>query len=134
MGFKKDIHTTLREIVDIYFKINKINSVFRSAKLNYFSLYKHKKLNYFKFEFKKKLYNYSAGQLLSMGSGKMRGFKKSIQSFGTTVNILNRKLRKQLNSIYIFYIKNFCLHAYLWIKKFFYLIKPQIYYTILTNS
>ena len=50
MGFKKDIHTTLREIVDIYFKINKINSVFRSAKLNYFSLYKHKKLNYFKFE------------------------------------------------------------------------------------
>jgi hypothetical protein len=113
MGLKTDIHTTLKEIVNIYFKINKLNSTARNAKLQYFSIYKHKKLNYFKFEFKKKLYNYSAGQLLHIGLNKMRGFKKSIQSFGATINVLNRRLRKQINSIYLFYIKNFTIHTYL---------------------
>ena len=134
MGLKKDMHITLKILTNIYFKITEFNRIWQTVKIKYFSLYKHKKLNYFQIIFKNKFYNFSAGQLLNKHLNRTRSFKKSINSFGTTINTLNRKLHKQFNSIYIFYIKNFNFQLYLWTKKFFYLIKPYIYFTIITNS
>lgn len=134
MGLKKDAYKYFIKATIDYFKIRKAFTNKYVAKLHYFSIYKHKKLNYYQAQFLNKIYNFSGGQILQKKSRRVKGFKKSIHSFGATINLLNKKLNKKLNSIYLFYIKNFNLSIYLWVKKMFYLIKPNIYYTVITNS
>ncbi len=134
MDLKKKTYTYFSKAIGDYFKIRKASTNKYIAKLQYFSIYKHKKLNYYQAQFLNKIYNFSSGQILQKKSKRVKSFKKSVHSFGAIINLLNKKLNKKLNSIYLFYIKNFNLSTYLWVKKMFYLIKPKIYYTILTNS
>jgi hypothetical protein len=67
----------------------------------------HKKLNYFSFFLNKKFYNFSNGQLLKKKAKVAKFYKKSIKSFGFSINTLNKKLTKRFSSVFLFYCKNF---------------------------
>jgi hypothetical protein len=112
MKLKNTLQINYKNLEDLYiflqYKITKVNNY----KLSYFSTYMHKKLNYFLFFFNNKFYNYSNGQLLKKKSKKLKFFKKSKKSFGFTLNLLNKKLNKRLNSIFFFYCKNFNFKNY----------------------
>lgn len=122
------------ELQDLYFDINKLLKGKKKFIIKFFYLYMHKKLNYFFLQLFEKFYNYSNGQLLGNQIKKIKFFKKSKKSYPYTINLLNKKLSKKLNSIDIFYCKNFNLRNYNWLKKFFTIIKPEINYMICTGS
>lgn len=103
-------------------------------KLFFFYLYMHKKLNYFNFLYKNKFFNYSNGQLFRNKIKNFKSFKKSKKSISMSINILTKKLHKKNKFINLFFCKNFNYKNYSWIKKFLYLIKPQINKMVFTNN
>jgi hypothetical protein len=106
----------------------------KSLGIDYFSLYMHKKQNYFLFFLYTKYYNYSNGQLLVGRLKTLKYYKKSKKSTALVISQLNKKVYKKLNSINIFYCKNFNFKNYNWIKKYISLISPKINYMICTDS
>ena len=94
----------------------------------------HKKQNYFLFFLYTKYYNYSNGQLLVGRLKTLKYYKKSKKSTALVISQLNKKVYKKLNSINIFYCKNFNFKNYNWIKKYISLISPKINYMICTDS
>lgn len=134
MGLNSRAYKSLQVANYEYFKMRKTILSYYTFSIRYFAIYKHKKLSYFHFLFKNKFYNYSNGQLLRNRVKFTKSFKKSIRSIGGSINILNKKLKKNLQRIHIFFIKNFSKSLYLWVKKFFYLIKPKIYMFVVTDS
>ncbi len=130
---KKQVN--FKKIINIYNNNNNSNLTLKNKfKLYFLSIFMHKKLLYFRVFYKNNFYIYSAGHLLGKKIKKLKYFKKSLKNFSSIINILNKKLNKKLNSIFIFYCKNFNYKNYLLIKKFFYLIKPNFHYFITTDS
>lgn len=105
----------------------------QTFKLPYFSILMHKKLNYFKY-ITNKIYIYSSGQLMGNKIKRFKFFKKSTNSHGYTISILNKKLIDNFKSINIFYCKNFNYKNYIWIKKFYFLYKPKINFFLMSSS
>ena len=101
--------------------------------LSFFSIFLKRKLNYVNYRIRGKSYSRSFGQLLKV-SRKIKYYKKSIKNISMSINILNRRLRKFIKNIFLFYCKNYCLKNYMWIKKFNLLINPNIVYFITSNS
>ena len=134
MILKNKESLSLTKVIQVYVKINK-NS-FDKKKINqidFFSLFLKKKLTYYQYFLEKK-YNYTNGQLLKKKIQKIKFFKKSKKCFSLCINILNKKTYKLLKYINTFYCKNFNYKNYVWIKKFFTLIKPNIEYFVTTQS
>jgi hypothetical protein len=101
------------ELSKLYFINNRENIKKKKYNLFFFSIFIHKKLHYYNFYYLNKLYNMSNGQLLQKRNKLIKFFKKSRKSFGASINILNKKLNKQLSSIFFFYCKNFNYKNYL---------------------
>ena len=104
MGLNGKIYKNLEIANSEYFKMRKTIFSYYTFSIRYFAIYKHKKLSYFHFLFKNKFYNYSNGQLLRARVKFTKSFKKSIRSIGGSISILNRKLKKNLQRIHIFFI------------------------------
>jgi hypothetical protein len=95
----------------------------------------HKKLQYYSFFFNNTLYNVSNGQLINQKKTKIvKFFKKSNKSFGSSINLLNKKLKRRFKRIFFFYCRNYNYKNYLWIKKFFYLLKPTFMFSVFTRN
>ena len=121
------------KLLEIYLILNKIKKK-KKYQFSYFSLFLHKKLLYVKFLINCKWYNFSTGTLLGKKFKRIKFFKKSHKNIGYSINILNKKFSKPISSILIFYCKNFTFKQYIWLKKFYFLIKPNIYYFIFSGS
>lgn len=137
MTTQKNLYLNLNKVTQQYYNLHKIALKEKKSKkvyLDFFNLYTHKKLTYFHFSILNKFYNFSTGQLLRKRIKKLKFFKKSIKNLGLTINILNKKSGKYIKSIYLFFCKNFNIKHFLWIKKFFLIIKPAIQYTVITGS
>jgi len=102
----------------------------------FFSLIIHKKMNrYLILSNKNRIYNLSNGQILNSRKKKIvKFFKKSIKSISPVINLLNRRMNKKLRLVKYFHCKNYNYKNYLWIKKYFYLLKPTIYNFIITRA
>jgi hypothetical protein len=111
MIFQIDIYRKYLKGIQLYLKNTK--KIEKKYYLNFFSLFTHKKQLYFQFLTKKKMYNFSTGQLLTKKIEKVKFFKKSIQNLNYTISCLNKKFRKPVTSIYLLYCKNFTLKSYL---------------------
>ena len=133
MIFKINLYNQYLSNLQNYLKIKQIKKK-KKIQLKFFSIFMHKKLMYFRFLTLKNMYTYSVGQLFKKKIQKVKSFKKSIQNHNYTINCLNRKFRKPIYSIYLFFCKNFNLKNYLWIKKFFSVNKPHVEYMLITHS
>lgn len=133
MIFKNTFQLNFKKLINVYTIINR-KLLRKKIKINFFSIFLKKKLTYYHFIFPKKKYTYSNGQLLKNKIQKIKFFKKSQKCFGLCINILYKKSHKLLKSISVFYCKNFNYKNYIWIKKFFTLIKPSIDYFITSQS
>ena len=115
--------------------MNKYKNKITKYKLLYFSLFMHKKLQYYSFYYNNILFNVSNGQLINQKKIKIiKFFKKSNKSFGNSLNLLNKKFKYRFKKIFLFYCRNYNYKNYLWIKKFFYLLKPTFVFSIFTKS
>jgi hypothetical protein len=81
--------------------------------VKFLSLFMHKKLQYLSFFSNKKFFNYSFGQLQNKKLKKVKFLKKSKKSIGLSINSINKKLNKKINSVGIFFCKNFNYKNYL---------------------
>lgn len=103
-------------------------------KFTFLSIFLNKKLTYLRYFFKKKYYTPSTGQILGIRLKNIKYFKKSNKSTGIVINLLKKKFKKKIKSIFMFFCNNYNYKNYLWIKKFHYLINPQIGYFIVSRS
>jgi hypothetical protein len=110
----------------LYCLVHKQNIYRAPYFISFFSIYIHKKLHYYNFFYNNKYYNYSNGQLLKVRTKLTKFFKKSRKSYGASITALNKKLNKHLCKINFFFCKNFNYKNYLWFKKLYDLIDPQI--------
>lgn len=134
MKLQKNYTNNLDNLFKAYLNIDNYVKKKRKYKLFNFKIYTHKKLQYFNILYKNKQYNYSNGRLLSYKVKRTKFYKKCRKSIGPSINILNKKFKKKLNKIFFFTCKNFNYRHYLWIKKFFNLIKPKITYFLITHN
>lgn len=136
MILKKKIQLNFINVSKFYNKIfvNNTNILKKKKQFPLFSIFMHKKLTYFRYFYKGKFFIYSNGQLLKNKIKKIKFFKKSLKNFGYIINLLNRKFSNPIKFIYLFYCKNFNFKNYLWIKKFYFLLDPQIEYFIISGS
>jgi hypothetical protein len=135
MVLKKKLQLNYFHLSKLYWGVNKYKYKKHRYKLLYFSLFMHKKLQYYSFFYNNILYNISNGQLINQKKTKIiKFFKKSKKSFGTSINLLNKKFKRRFRRIFYFYCRNYNYKNYLWIKKFFYLLKPIFMYTVFTRS
>jgi len=134
LKLQKKLELNYIELSNMYISIFKERKIEQSYKVLYFSLFMHKKLHYYSFFVKKKLKTFSNGQILYKRTKITKFFKKSRKSFGASINLLNKKLKRNLNKIFFFYCKNFNYKNYLWLKKFFYLLEPTINFAIFTRG
>jgi hypothetical protein len=122
-----------------WFKFYK-SFIFKNLKkyylLDFFGLFIHKKMHRYMIHNKNKLYNISNGQILNYKKKKkiVKFFKKSNKSISGSINLLNKKFKKKLKSIFFFYCKNYNYKNYLWIKKYFYLLKPDLNFCVFTKG
>ena len=125
---------TYGEIGSMYVGMIKKKRKLNNYKFKFLSIFLNKKLMYLKYFFKNKYYTPSTGQILGTRLNNIKYFKKSNKSSGVVINLLNRKFRKSIKSIFIFFCNNYNFKNYLWVKKFHYLINPQIGYFIISRS
>ena len=111
MIFKINLYTNYLNNLQTYLKIKRTKK--KKIQLKFFSVFMHKKLMYFRFLVIKDIYTYSVGQLFKKKIQKVKSFKKSIQNYNYAINCLNKKFRKPIHSIYLFFCKNFNLKNYL---------------------
>ena len=134
MKLKNNWETTFNLVQTLYNQISCLSWKKKSVGVDYFSLYMHKKQNYYLYFLYTKYYNYSNGQLIRGRLKTLKYYRKSKRSIAPVIGELNRKVKKKLNSVNVFYCKNFNFKNYNWIKKYISLLSPKINYMICTDS
>lgn len=134
MIIKKKTLITYNELGYTYTSLIIKKRKLKNYKFTFLSIFLNKKLMYLKYIFKKKYYTPSTGQILGTRLKNIKYFKKSNKSFGIVINLLNKRFKKYIKSIFMFFCNNYTYKNYLWIKKFQYLINPEIGFFIVSKS
>lgn len=101
---KIDTHTKLGYM---YIASMQKNKKIKNYKFLFLSIFLHKKLTYLRYYFKKKYYTPSTGQILGKRIKTIKYFKKSNKSVGIVINLLNRRFKNYIKSIYMLYCNNY---------------------------
>jgi hypothetical protein len=134
MVLKKIVIVNYVNLFKLYKSFNTKN-IKKKYFLDFFFLLVKKKMHRYLVFNKLKLYNISNGQILNYKNKKtIKFFKKSNKSISASISLLNKKFKKKLKKVFFFYCRNYNYKNYLWVKKYFYLIKPIIYYFMVTKS
>lgn len=106
-----------------------------NKKLLFFSLFLKHKLLYYSFCKKIKFYNFSNGRFYSfLKKKKLKALKKSRKTFLPNLRILKKEYSLNLSKVSIFFLKNFNLLLYYYLKLYMRQMKPKVDFFFLTKN
>ncbi len=131
---KKRLHSTLNTLLYIYkncFKKtlwhNSTESITKTYNYNLMlNQPKRQQLFYFYNLKQIKGFSYSVGMLFSERLQGMKFYKRSVRNIVPLVAFLAKTLFKKKKKIYFLYIVNFNYKQYLFLKKFYHFVSPQV--------
>jgi hypothetical protein len=128
------MHQNAISLFNSYLKTTKKLKKLQNYKLFFLSVFLNKKLTYLRYYYKKKYYTPSFGQILGKRFKIIKYFKKSTKSVGIVINLFNKKYKKVAKSIFLLYCKNYNLKNYLFLKKYYYLVNPEVGFFLASRS